>query len=379
MTYGITIDNKRNLYLTSLDGIRKFTESGHMKWEYKCDTAASAFIYDTASLGNGKVYGQDLLGNAFALDMETGKPIWTNKVSSAKGQNNGFTNVDVADDVVVVDSHAHNDGSGSHAVSGLNATSGSVLWTYTPMSPVWNFGASFPGDGSVVFQDRTGVAYRLQVNDGKELWKSAKHDVYSFTDGTATIDDEGNVYTVENVAETFNENTLGKLTKRRLADGQILWQVITPHPPNNQPVIGHGLVIQPMGSQQQQGAYTHVFAYDQKTGKKQWVFDGPAQKGPLQAGDAEFSLTRQVAGLPTLCWPNPWSSPGFGKDGTVYVGEQEGGLYSLRDTNGDGVVSGPDEVSVYQTHAAFPGSSSPAIAPGLLAIVSCDTLFVFKQ
>jgi len=371
MTYGVTIDDDLSIYLTSLDGVRKFSEAGQLLWEH---ITRPRLMYNTASLANGTVYGQDLDGHVFALSMATGQLIWETRVSDAMGQNNGFTNNDAG--MLVVDSHATH--GASNAVSGINATDGSVRWTFQTSAPVWNFGALFPGDGSVVFQDRTGVAYRLEAESGKLIWTSGKHDQPSFTDGTANIDSDGNVYTVENMGMDFSENSLGKLTKRALDDGRILWQVVTPHPPNNQPLIGHGLVIQAMGSQMQQAAYTHVFAYDQETGEVRWVFHGPAQKGKMQAGDEEFWGLREAAGLPGLCWPNPWSAPAFGHDGTVYIGNQEGGFYSLRDTSGDGVIAGPEEVSVYETLAAFPGSSSPAIAPGMVAVASCDTLFVFK-
>eukprot|EP00439_Symbiodinium_sp_Y106_P075935 s559_g15.t1 len=53
-------------------------------------------------------------------------------------------------------------------------------------------------------------------------------------------------------------------------------------------------------------------------------------------------------------------------------------LFSLRDMDGDGTIFGDEEVSGYDTQAAFSGSSSPAIAPGFLAAASCDSLFVFK-
>lgn len=184
---------------------------------------------------------------------------------------------------------------------------------------------------------------------------------------------------MENLWPAFAENKPGKLTKRDLSDGRIRWQVTTPHPPNNQPVIGHGLVIQPMGSQQQQHAYSHVYAYDQNAGEVRWVFHGPAQQGRLQASGDEFLGAQKQDGLPAICYPNPWSAPGFGQDGTVYIGNQEGGFYSLRDHNADGVVSGPAEVSVYEMLAAFAGSSSLDIAPGVLAIASCDTMFVFRS
>merc|ERR1711963_577216 len=118
-------------------------------------------MYNTASLANGTVYGQDLSGRVFALNMTTGKLIWETQVSDAMGHSNGFTNNDAG--IVVVDSHAFS--GASMAVSGINATDGSILWTYRTGSPVWNFAASFTGDGSVVFQDLTGVAYRLRASD----------------------------------------------------------------------------------------------------------------------------------------------------------------------------------------------------------------------
>lgn len=384
MGYGSTMDNELNVYFTAIDGIRKFGPNGELLWQH---ITLPDNVYNTASLANGAVYAEDSSGHAFALDMATGNTIWRTQVtSSTNGAHppmqldmflttpNGFTNVN--DGIMVIDSHRD---MASHHAFGLNATDGSMLWSFKASNPFWSFGASFPGDGSVVFQDYTGVAYCLGARDGKLIWKSDDNGD-SFALGTANIGPDGSVYTVENNAMSFSENTEGRLTKRRLSDGEVMWQVTTPHPPNNQPLVGHGLVIQGMGSPQQRNATTYVYAYDEETGDVKWVFNGPAQQTKQQAGDEEMGFIRFMNGLPyQFCLPTPWSSPSFGDDGTVYIGNQAGGFYSLRDTDGDGVVSWPEEVSVYNTAFGFAGSSSPAIAPGMVAIASCDGLAVFKK
>ena len=89
-------------------------------------------------------------------------------------------------------------------------------------------------------------------------------------------------------------------------------------------------------------------------------------------------LSRSSGVRPT-CLPNGWSAPTIDAEGTVFVGHEDGNFYALRDMDGDGTIFGDDESQIYDTKAAFAGSSSPAVAPGILAIASCDSLFVFKK
>ena len=118
--------------------------------------------------------------------------------------------------------------------------------------------------------------------------------------------------------------------------------------------------------------------HDAETGGLRWTFHGPAQAGLYQAADAEGFATRLAHGVRGMCLPNGWSAPTIDAAGTVFVGNEEGKFFALRDLDGDGVVSGQNEVAFYDTHAAFAGSSSPALAPGTVAVASCDSLFVFK-
>merc|ERR1719433_2141780 len=126
MTYGVTIDDELNVYLTCVAGIRKFSAAGEPLWEH---ITRPRLMYNTASLANGSVFGQDLNGHVFALSMATGELIWETRVSEAMGQNNGFTNNDAG--MLVVDSHAYGGpGGASTSVSGINATDGSVRWSF---------------------------------------------------------------------------------------------------------------------------------------------------------------------------------------------------------------------------------------------------------
>lgn len=270
---------------------------------------------------------------------------------------------------------------------------GTFYGLFSPDAHVWNFLALFPDRDSAVFQDMTGKAYRLRLTDGTLVWKNGGVEG-TWTDGSIGLGSNGVVYTVANnlpplgtVALTIKDaaaNIPGTLSAFNVSDGKLLWKVTTPRPPNNAPAVGKirkdgGLtVVLPIGQQVLQGAPTDVYAYDADTGKVQWVFNGPKQKGLLQAGDLEGLPVRLSSKRP-VCLPNGWSAPAIDGNGTVFVGNEEGNFYALRDTDGDGSVSGPQEVSSFDTLAAFAGSASPSLAPGMIAVASCDTLFVFKS
>ena len=180
-----------------------------------------------------------------------------------------------------------------------------------------------------------------------------------------------------------SEHSPGTLSAYDL-NGTLKWKITTPRPPNNAPAIGKvqgwsGLsVILPICKQVMQGATCEVQAYDANTGGLRWVFHGPKQTGPLQAGDFEGMVDRTTSGVRPACLPNGWSAPSISSDGTVFVGNENGPMFALRDADRDGRVVGNDEVSSFDAKAAFSGSASPAIGNNLLAVASCDTLFVFK-
>mmetsp|Transcript_87957 Transcript_87957/g.272400 ORF Transcript_87957/g.272400 Transcript_87957/m.272400 type:complete len:212 (-) Transcript_87957:116-751(-) len=155
-------------------------------------------------------------------------------------------------------------------------------------------------------------------------------------------------------------------------------------PANSQAAVGHlgrgsGVsdrlsVVMPIGAQPVgilDDYKSSIVALDAKTGEKEWEFAFPDYIDILVAGDR----TRHEHG--TLCLPNPYGSPSIDARGTVYTGHFNGYIYAIRDDNGDGVIQ-DSEVSKFDTGAGF-SHGGAALAPGMLAIPSCDGLYVFKE
>lgn len=349
-------------------------------------------------IDQGMVYISDTKGGVRALDMKDGKRIWHTNVSETTGQDNGFNMVHKGVLLAAADWTGDSpQGPANKYVKALNATTGDLLWSYQPDMPIWNFLALFPDESSLVFQDMTGKAYRLSL-EGKLMWKAGGLEG-TWTDGGAALGPNGLVYTVNNnhppgymTKLTWDPPTLpGTLSAYDVKDGALKWQVTTPRPPHNAPAVGKvygwdGLsVVIPVCQQVFPGATCDVNVYDANTGEPRWVFHGPTQKGLMQAGDLEglatrkaiFSLESGGSGR-AVCLPNGWSAPTITADGTVFVGSEEGPIFALRDADGDGRVLGEQEVSSFDSKGAFSGSSSAAIAPQMMAIASCDSLFVFK-
>mmetsp|Transcript_22332 Transcript_22332/g.47612 ORF Transcript_22332/g.47612 Transcript_22332/m.47612 type:complete len:464 (+) Transcript_22332:69-1460(+) len=388
---GIAIDEKKDLYLTAADGIRKFNPDGKLLWTYFRDLSGNQIevINNAASLLDGSLFGITSLGRVFAVSMETGNELWSTKAASNADGNYGQVQAHGGVVITAGEASSHIDGRpetccgpGNHVVIGLSATDGHVLWRYAPKVPVWNFMASFAEDGTFIFQDLEGRAHRCNASDGALIWKAGGVPG-SWTDGSALLGPNGMVYTVAN----FKNGGFGpgRLSAFTFSEGKEIWRTVTPRPPNNMPAIGRlaghsGLsVVQPMGQQCAQGQQIDVRAYDAKTGKIQWVFEGPKQQGRFVAGDAEGVSARSLNQIQTMTMPNPWGPPSIDAKGTVYLGGETGQFFALQDSNGDGRVEGIEEVSSFETGAAFVGSSGPALAPGMLAVGSINQLYVWKS
>ena len=383
LTYGTALDNQLNVYLAAADGLRKFDKHGKLQWEHH---TLPATLMNAPAIYQGSIFASDTLGGVRALSMTTGQLLWHTNVSTSIGEDNGFTMVHQG---IVFTAADYRDpspkGPANQFVKALNVSNGETLWSYQPDSPVWNFLPLFPDRDTLVFQDMSGRVYRMTLQ-GRLLWK-AGGKFGTWTDGGAALGN-GMVYAVNNnrppkFLNMLEEHGPGTLSAYDL-NGTLKWRVTTPRPPNNAPAIGKvmgwsGLsLIMPICQQAVPGATCEVQAYDASTGGLRWTFNGPTQTTLCQAGDCEGLLDRKASGIRPSCLPNGWSAPSISSDGTVFVGNENGPLFALRDADGDGRVAGDGEVASFDTKAAFSGSASPAIGDHMLAVASCDTLFVFK-
>jgi len=386
--YGLSVDDARDLYVTTDTAMWKLSPAGEALWTFTPPRRAVpstrgrvATIFSAASILDGRVHFTTLDGRFWAVSMRTGEELWSRVVCEAINYDNGFVAAHGGVVVAASDATFKIDRESNTVVRAVNATDGSPLWAYEPEAPLWNFLASFPGDGTVLYQDFRGMAYRHRLLDGALIWKAGGRDG-SWTDGGPLLAGNGVFYAVS--ARMEEMGLPGAMQARLVSDGSLLWEACLPLPPNNEPAFGtpagHGrpAVVQPGGWQGTRFGPTGVQALDAETGELQWSWQGPSQAHHRQRGDAEGVEERRRAGASETYVTNPFSAAAMDAAGTVYLGHEDGLFFGLRDSDGDGFVAGPGEVFSFDTGAAFVGSSSPVVVPGLLAVANCDTVFAWR-
>merc|ERR1712032_269789 len=108
------------------------------------------------------------------LDLATGSLQWYTRVSK---QN--LTSTDtaciLAVEGVIVSATSPFNGSvtdGNEEIVGVDGATGQLLWTIQMEFAVYNFQASAPGDGTVIFMDKVGGLYRARLRTGEIVWQS---------------------------------------------------------------------------------------------------------------------------------------------------------------------------------------------------------------
>merc|ERR1711884_609279 len=85
----------------------------------------------------------------------------------------------------------------------------------------------------------------------------------------------------------------------------------------------------------------HVF--DAETGSPLWTWEGPTSYWRMAPGDRDGFIPRSKLGVRAISCPTPWNQPRIGYDGTIYVGNQNGKFYAIRDANGDDRIDNEKE------------------------------------
>jgi len=394
-------------YLTTSDGVRKFSPEGAVLWHAP---QPDSRINNEISLLGDKVFGSDQNGIAFALSAETGVPVWRKKMADSSGGDAGYPAA--YDGVFVVGAELGNDtanpGGGNQLVFGLDAASGAELWTFRPQRPVWNFSPLFPGDDSVVFMDFSGGMYRLRLHEGTLLWHvPSRGAIESFSDGGAALAPDGAaVYSCSNPGSSMGfEGTSGVLRALRVADGGPLWEQVLPQPCNSYPAVGPlgfagrlSVAVTPGSFMGGSNLHGSIMTFDAATGAPQWRFNAKAYTGPLGAakGDMEGALERMLFDpFHVACIPAHWSAANIDGDGFVYAARSDGLIYGVR---GPTIVGPPAEFEKATTVASLGPAfaSTPGLevrtfnvdgaslhgafgfAPGRVGVATCDTLYVFR-
>jgi outer membrane protein assembly factor BamB len=262
------MDGEKNIYLTCSEGIRKFSPDGKLMWEYASSQPGYALLSEittTAGLWNGMVFSSTTMCELFALDMATGKQVWKVIMADRCSADSGFTVVHKGV-LIQASDVAENSDCAKTKVQARNATNGDLLWKFSPDAPTWSFLPHFAGDGTFVFQDMEGRAYRHTVSDGSRIW-AAGGTPGSWTDGQSLLGFNGIVYATERFEPqaALDVESPGRLTAYSFESGTMLWSNRLPLSPNQAPALGKlrghsGLsIVQPVGSQCQQGAHYDVY------------------------------------------------------------------------------------------------------------------------
>ena len=306
----------------------------------------------------------------------------------------------------------------------LKVDDGSVVWTYAPKQTVYNFQGATIHDGTFVFQDMTGGVYRLST-EGRLIWYSETLDRESGTTAGAVIQDD-RVFVVSNLGggPQLAKEGKGVLHVYDYEDGAFLWLQDLPYEGNQAVAVGNipgnegrtslilgmgknpevpiivkmvgwmasvfpffgvqmGVIFLPFHLlslsfpslfAKKQGR--SIVALDAATGKVLWYYEMEPYQRPAAMGDSENLLERMKSltdgsnpNNEPWCLPDANAQPVIDGEGTAFVPFQDGKVYALRDENGDGKIS-PEEVREHLVGAAF--QASPAMAPGLLAVVDCS-------
>lgn len=387
----LLIDDELNLYAGFSSGIRKFSIDGELLWEYQVEGGSS----DIPAIKDGVLYITSNDAHVHAVNMTKGELLWKSasvcswdSLTTSKCHSDcnchriggDIGAVAVHQGIVVVKTHEP-PGGGACRAAGLNATNGEFLWDYAANHLIWNFYPIINDDGaSFLFQDSTGGVYHLGL-DGREIWAAGVEQEgwrETFTDGGLQLGPNGAVYAVKAYGDNKGPGTVRAY---RIADGAFMWESPQmPYPPNSWPVIGRLrkadplTVMAPFGTAGEKNGggdlIPGVWGLDAETGQLLWQWSAPAWKSLLFRSDAE-----RLIATGSLCIPNPCGNPTLDVHGRFYVGMLDGVIYQLEaDGNGPGVKIS----STFDAQAAF-SNGGTSIAPGMMAIVSCDTLFVFKD
>eukprot|EP00747_Dinoflagellata_sp_TGD_P141033 gnl/TRDRNA2_/TRDRNA2_176078_c0_seq30.p1 gnl/TRDRNA2_/TRDRNA2_176078_c0~~gnl/TRDRNA2_/TRDRNA2_176078_c0_seq30.p1 ORF type:complete len:536 (-),score=28.19 gnl/TRDRNA2_/TRDRNA2_176078_c0_seq30:56-1663(-) len=250
-------DSEKNIYIASDDGIRKLSSSGQMLWH----TPRAALISNSPSLMGNALFGNTQGGEVFALSLDTGNVLWSQKCGDSIGADAAY--VEAYNGVVVTGMDSLGPIGGNKRVLGLNAETGAQLWEFKPEHPVWNVMAMFPDNSSTIFMDFTGGVYRLGLQDGKLIWhtpapagqqgsflqrlgQSVSNKLIgalplheqSFSDGGVILGPDGSAYTCSSPVGNYGqEGDKGVLRKFQLSDGRILWETELPYPCLSWPAV----------------------------------------------------------------------------------------------------------------------------------------------
>ncbi len=334
-------------------------------WKYD----AGGQINGGLAVVDNRVFLDTLAGNVMALDLHTGKPLW-----SVKLDNLVMSTPIVSQDLVIVGTGRNGNGhnqqgsfvyvyavdpanrsgfwgrdEGDH-VEALDAVTGKVRWTYRTA------GEDMPSPayvaGTVIFANGDGHAYALNAASGEALWRQPLNGIATMASATAAK------HTIF-VSVCSHAQTKGN-TIALSQEGTVLWRA----PYGNcdsSPTYGDGEVfVSGVDGNRTTfgfGGHTIIAALNRANGRPLWTYRTPTAGPYTRIGSSERAIAGTYADdmyfqpiatgdellafdakTGTVRWrvrtQGPVKMSPVIVDGSVYFGDTSGVFYKLRERDG---------------------------------------------
>ncbi|MFN2216670.1 MAG: PQQ-binding-like beta-propeller repeat protein [Anaerolineales bacterium] len=208
---------------------------GNLKWSFETGAA----IWSRPVVGDNFVYVASMDSTIYALDITTGKKVWSQMLDGA----------------VLGPLTIGNDGSVfattlGETVYALNPSSGKILWSSPSSAFIWS-GAE-PGDGSLFVGNSAGKFFSLDMKSGKENWLIQPDGSIL---GTSLVLPEQVVFGTESGSLVSVDYT-GKITWTKSLTGMIYSDPI---------LAGDLIIVAPMDGD-------HMLIAMDQAGNQQWVY-----------------------------------------------------------------------------------------------------------
>lgn len=280
-TASVDEDLKGRAHIYALDG-----KSGEIKWKYPVKSS----VKNTIAIDNGLVFAQDVLGNLYAVDCESGKLCWESKLPV-----NGLPAL--IDGLVACDGVVYA-GTGK-ALSAFEARTGRRIWKNEGWSQREGTTSTLTqGNGILIGSVQWSALYGNDSKTGKMLWSVSNHGLRNR--GASAAMHGSLLYLISEKSFFILEAATGRIIVRKLLPYN-LDATSTPLLTDKEIIFGT--------------ANKGLVALDNETLEEKW-------NCPI--GDA-------------LIYTAPYSRPTSGTietspalaGKTVYVGASDGGIYGI--------------------------------------------------
>lgn len=312
------------------------------------------------SYGDGKIFPGSFQSLQMGVDAKTGEVLWTTRTKCPMIFSGSYSNGMFV-----------RGGTDDNTMYCFNATTGEIVWTYTPNSNGYFTAGCAVGYGMVYEPNKDGKVYAINMTNGELIWDYQGPGTMLFP-GMPTVAD-GKVYVTSGQDASFGEETGdSEFVCLDAYTGEVIWKLpIEAFAPRESAIVAYGKLFVIPGD--------ITTAIDSLSGNEYDSFDQIWAFGTSssQVSDASWPMFRSDAKRSSIGNDGPssltmvWryttegavmSSPSV-VNGIVYVGSQDMSVYAVDAYNGELVWK-------YQTNGTI--ESSPAVVGGKVFIGSDD-------